>query len=1368
MANKIKRSDIFQEEDIFKGIRDSAKKTITSLDTINGKLKETAKTLKSALSSQKLDSTKAIKELAIAIEKANKINQQAVKISQLKAKASQEEAKAQQQLQRIETEKAKTTQQNLKADQEREKLARQRMQTQRQEAKETEAKAKADEKARKEAERQASAYQQLVIKTREQKNASKELGAQLLQLERDGKKGTAQWYELSRAYSKATAEAQKGDAQLKKLDRTVGDNFRNVGNYRSALDGLSTVFGAFGVGFGISNVLNSATQSVMKFEVENSKLAAVLGNSVQDNKNLIDVQRELGRTTAYTASEVASLQVELAKLGFTSPQIEKASSSILKLAGATGSDLARSSEIAGATLRGFGLEATQMTHVADVMAQSFNYSALDLESFAESMKYVAPVAKQAGVSLEETSAMLGVLANQGVKGSQAGTSLRRIFTDMALTGKPVKQALAEITKNGITLTDAFDEVGRTAQTALAIIGNNTKQVDEFTDAMHNSNGAVDKMYKTMTDNLQGGVDRLASAWESYILDVNNSTGASKNLQHALDWLAENLVTILDTVSYLVTLWMKYKIIVLAQIGYNKLLASSFMQTARNIGGMQGIVTGLKGAFMQLGQAIKQNLVGIAFLAIYQLYNIYSDLNEAMNKNVKMHKDIANAQKEVANNTQREKNEVKALFEALKKTNKGSEERKNLMEEINQKYGTTLKNLENEEEWVYQVDQAYKELMTTLGEKSKLEQKRIAFEVSSKTLAETEMQLRDIEQKLKGFDDLGFSTFVDDAKRSGGRINPQAHKSWTGADGVTLLVGGLIDNLFGVDNIDQLINQYNALGKSYGQMLKDANKYEQEYNDAQAKAMMKKKPANTGDPTPDPTGGGGGGTGGGGRTSTPDTREYELSLSAINRYLERQIELQEELRVLYSETDFKKQADKIEGVINSAQARARNRAIEGEDPLDFIVAGEMYDENERQIIALYELAKDLARKKTDFEIAEIDRKNQIEKDEALKTLNENYQDQKDQYQKELAELQKADPNDTNIVASKNNLNKALKKLDQDYQTELAKITEDNKKRDADAETEKLIAKGKLVDTEIQIEKDKNEKINEYNDKLNEAIEDGYKKRGENAQNQTEAELKAQKEAFEKMKQQWSEINEAVKFVTDFFIQQSDRRIQQLEREREQAEKNYDTLKQLAVNGNIQAQQSLAKEAEIINEKNRLIAKEQKFQQRIKLTASVFDAYSKNVNALKEGEDSSKALGNTIRDISLLTQFIASLPAFEKGTEDTGSNGKGVDGKGGFQAILHPHERVVDAKNNKALKGISNEELGKMAFEYKNKKAVVSMSSVEDQTNTILIEKIDQLTKVIKDKPETEYAIAEVTTGIVEAIKKTKTGNTTVYNKFRVKL
>ena len=1365
MANKIKRSDIFAEEDVFKGIRDSAKKTIGALDTINSKLKETAKTLKSALASQKLDSTKSIKELASAIEKANKINQQAVKIAQLKSKAQQEEAKASQQLQRIETEKQRTAQQNLRTQQEQEKLTRQRMQTQRQQASESERQAKADQKATLEAQKQNSAYNQLAVSVRNLKNASKEYGAQLLALERDGKRGTAEWYKLSKAYQEVTTKAQQGDAQLKKLDKTVGDNFRNVGNYRDALNGLSTVFGAFGAGFGIASVFNSATQSVLKFETENSKLAAVLGNTVSENKALVDVQRELGRSTAYTAGEVASLQVELAKLGFTSPQIEQASASILKLAGATGSDLARSSEIAGATLRGFGLQATQMTHVADVMAQSFNYSALDLDSFAESMKYVAPVAKQAGVSLEETSAMLGVLANQGVKGSQAGTSLRRIFTDMALTGKPVKQALAEITKNGITLTDAFDEVGRTAQTALAILGNNTDQVDEFTVAMKNSTGAVDKMYDTMTDNLQGAVDRLSSSWESYILDTNESTGASKNLQEAIDWLAQNLITILDTVSFLVTLWMKYKVITLAQIGYNKLLASSFLQTARNIGGMTGIMQGLKGAVMQVGQAIKSNIVGIGVMAIYSLYQQFTKLNDAMKKTEQMHEEVAQAQDQVARNTKKEENEMKNLFDALKKTNNGSKERKNLIDEINNRYGTTLQNLKNEKDFVKAVDKSYKELMATLKAKSGLESKRIAFEVSQKNLSNLEMEMKGIEAKLKGFgDEIGFSTYLEDAKKYGG--TPKANKGYIGETGISKLVGGLVDNLFGVDNPDQIIAQYNALAQSWKTLSAEAKNYETAYNSAEAQ-MITSRPTPVPDPDPDPTpsGGGGGGT-------TPnkiaEIKEYELAMSNLNRYLERQVQLQQELNVLYQDADFVKQADGIEGLINDAVAKAKNKALEGLDPFDFTVEGEIYDINEKQINELYEYAKTVAKQRTDFEISEIKRKNDEEKNLARQTILDDFAQQKQKYDDDLKELQKADPTDVNIAKSKANLNKALAELEKQRDEQLAKLTEDNLKRDKDANTEIQMATQKLSDQEKQIEKDKNEKIVEYNDKMIQGVEEGYQRRGENLKNQTDSEIQATKDALEKLKQRWSEINEAVKFVTDFFIQQSDRRIAQLEKERAQAEKNYDTLKQLAVNGNIQAQQSLAQETAIINEKNRLIAKEQKFQQRIKLTASVFDAYSKNVNALKEGEDSSKALGNTIRDISLLSQFIASLPSFEVGTEDTGTHGQGIDGRGGFKAILHPNERVLTKDQNRKVGNLTNEELAMVAQEYRNGKlATMSNRPETDQTNQILIDKIENLTQVIKNKPETDYAIGEVASGLVEVVKKTKTQNTTVYNRYRIK-
>jgi TP901 family phage tail tape measure protein len=173
-----------------------------------------------------------------------------------------------------------------------------------------------------------------------------------------------------------------------------------------------------------------AVSTFAEFEHQMSKVKAVSGATGDQFKALEADAKRLGGSTVFTATEVGALQEEFAKLGFTADEITKVTEATLYLAQATGSDLAASAEVAGATLRGFGLDAIETSRVTDVMAMSFNKSALDLSSFADSMKYVAPVAKVAGVSLEETTAMLAVLADRGIKGSQAGTSLRRILTDL--------------------------------------------------------------------------------------------------------------------------------------------------------------------------------------------------------------------------------------------------------------------------------------------------------------------------------------------------------------------------------------------------------------------------------------------------------------------------------------------------------------------------------------------------------------------------------------------------------------------------------------------------------------------------------------------------------------------------------------------------------------------------------------------------------------------------------------------------------------------------------------------------------------------------------------------------------------------------
>jgi hypothetical protein len=136
--------------------------------------------------------------------------------------------------------------------------------------------------------------------------------------------------------------------------------------------------------------------------------------------------------------------------------------------------------------------------------------------------------------------------------------------------------------------------------------------------------------------------------------------------------------------------------------------------------------------------------------------------------------------------------------------------------------------------------------------------------------------------------------------------------------------------------------------------------------------------------------------------------------------------------------------------------------------------------------------------------------------------------------------------------------------------------------------------------------------------------------------------------------------------------------------------------------------------------------------------------------------------------LLQQFIASLPTFYDGTEDTGKNGNGIDGKGGFHAVLHPNERVIPKSLNEQIGGLSNEALAKMANEYQNGKIIRSNSQIGSSFDTaILVSKMDELTNAIKSKPETNIGIGEITQSVMEIVKSTKQGNTTTYNRYKVR-
>jgi hypothetical protein len=265
-----------------------------------------------------------------------------------------------------------------------------------------------------------------------------------------------------------------------------------------------------------------AVKSFADFEQSMAKVKAVSGATGNEFKSLNNLAKELGASTRFTATEVSDLMLEYSKLGFSATEIESITQATLNLSLATGEDLAKSAEVAGSTLRAFGLDASQMLHVTDVMAQAFNKSTLGLDTFADSMKYVGPVATLAGISLEEASAMLAILANNGIKGSQAGTSLRRIITDLGSTGGDVAGAIGNLANKGLTLENAMDEVGRTAQTALIVLGKGVNQIKPLTQEFKNVDGATAAMAAIMDDTLQGSMFRMKSAIEGVAISFGEA------------------------------------------------------------------------------------------------------------------------------------------------------------------------------------------------------------------------------------------------------------------------------------------------------------------------------------------------------------------------------------------------------------------------------------------------------------------------------------------------------------------------------------------------------------------------------------------------------------------------------------------------------------------------------------------------------------------------------------------------------------------------------------------------------------------------------------------------------------------------------
>lgn len=256
-----------------------------------------------------------------------------------------------------------------------------------------------------------------------------------------------------------------------------------------------------------------AVKTFADFEQSMAKVKAISGATGAEFQNLNKLAKDLGISTRFSASEVSDLMLNYSKLGFSSSEIEKITGATLNLALATGEDLAKSAEVAGGALRGFGLDASEMDRVVNTMAAGFSMSGLDLDKFQLGMGKVSAVAKNAGQSIESTTAMLGILANNNIEASTAGTGLKNILLTLSKTGMTYDEAMNKIATSTDKNKTAMDLFGRENAAVAITLATSKDAVNELTDSILNAKDPAAAMAAIMDNTLQGSMFKLKSATE---------------------------------------------------------------------------------------------------------------------------------------------------------------------------------------------------------------------------------------------------------------------------------------------------------------------------------------------------------------------------------------------------------------------------------------------------------------------------------------------------------------------------------------------------------------------------------------------------------------------------------------------------------------------------------------------------------------------------------------------------------------------------------------------------------------------------------------------------------------------------------------
>lgn len=428
-------------------------------------------------------------------------------------------------------------------------------------------------------------------------------------------------------------EAATTNTALSKID-VAGQKMETVGNSIAGagkkMMGVTTVIGGVGV---------AAVKTAADFDSAMSQVAAVSGATGKDFDALRNKAREMGAKTKFSATEAAEAMNYMAMAGWKTEDMLDGIEGVMNLAAASGEDLAATSDIVTDALTAFGLSAKDSGHFADILAAASSNANTNVSMMGETFKYCAPIAGALGFSAEDTAEAIGLMANAGIKSSQAGTALRTIMNNLAgdikISGKAIGDVTIATTNADSSMRDLSDILAdcrsafgnltesEKAQAAESLVGKNAMSgflalmnageddIAKLSSAIDNCDGSAEKMAMTMQDNLAGQLTILKSQLQELAISfgdilmpaIRSIVSKLQGFVDKLNGMDEGTKRIIVTIALLVASIGPLLVIIGTAISKIGVAMQGVVKLANGISKLKVSVQGGTGVLGKLGAAL---------------------------------------------------------------------------------------------------------------------------------------------------------------------------------------------------------------------------------------------------------------------------------------------------------------------------------------------------------------------------------------------------------------------------------------------------------------------------------------------------------------------------------------------------------------------------------------------------------------------------------------------------------------------------------------------------------------------------------------------------------------------------------------------